>query len=196
MDDGSTDDTSAVAAAAGVRAIRLAPHTGKGAAVRAGMLAATGAIVLFTDADLSTPLEEIHPALALLHDGADVVIGSRNLPGSRVERHQHAIREVMGKTFNLFVRGLSGLPYPDTQCGFKCYRQAAAREIYRRAKTNGFAFDVETLIIARALGLHLRELPVRWINSPASKVQIWRHPLAMLLELVVIRRRLARGDYR
>jgi dolichyl-phosphate beta-glucosyltransferase len=186
-DDGSTDRTAEIAQAAGARVIRLAHNTGKGAAVRAGMLAATGDFVLFSDADLSTPIEEFEKMLPHLTGEVDVVIGSRDLPDSQIERHQNILRETMGKIFNLFVRLLAGLPYHDTQCGFKCYRQAAAKVIFQRAQITGFAFDVETLVIARRQGLRVVELPVRWINCPNSKVRVLRHPVLMLGELLAIR---------
>jgi dolichyl-phosphate beta-glucosyltransferase len=187
VDDGSTDQTAAVAESLGARVIRLARNTGKGAAVRAGMLAAAGDYVLFSDADLSTPIEELEKMWPHLTGAADVVIGSRDLPDSKIERHQNFLRETMGKTFNLFVRVVAGLPYRDTQCGFKCYRRVAAQAIFQRTRIDGFAFDVETLVIARRQGQHVIELPVRWINAPDSKVQVLRHPAQMLAELFVIR---------
>jgi dolichyl-phosphate beta-glucosyltransferase len=188
VDDGSTDGTAElVRLQPGVGLLRMPRNSGKGAAVRAGMLAAAGDIVLFTDADLSTPIEELEGALRCLADSAQVVIASRDLPDSRIERHQNAVRESMGKAFNLVVRTLAHLPYRDTQCGFKCYRAAAAREIYRRTRIDGFAFDVETLVIARRLGYVVVEMPVRWVDCPKSKVNIFRHPLEMIGELLRIR---------
>jgi dolichyl-phosphate beta-glucosyltransferase len=194
-DDGSTDRTPAVAEAAGARVIRLARNTGKGAAVRAGMLAANGDWILFSDADLSTPIEEFDKMLPHLSGNTDVVIGSRDMPDSQIERHQNFLRESMGKTFNLCVRLLAGLPYHDTQCGFKCYRRAAAQAIFQRTQIDGFAFDVETLVIARRLGYRVVELPVRWINCPKSKVQLLKHPAQMLAALLVIRWRDLRRRY-
>jgi dolichyl-phosphate beta-glucosyltransferase len=196
VDDGSTDSTAALASSQPQERVLHLPHnSGKGAAVRAGMLAARGELLLFTDADLSTPIEEMDGFLRHLEQAADVVIASRDLPDSRIERHQNPVRETMGKGFNLMVRILAGLPYTDTQCGFKCYRRSAALEIFRRSTINGFAFDVETLIIARRLGYSIAEVPVRWVDCPRSKVQILRHPAQMLADLLRIRWREARGGY-
>jgi dolichyl-phosphate beta-glucosyltransferase len=200
VDDGSTDATAAVVTAfaqdaPAVRLLQLPVNSGKGAAVRAGMLAAAGDLVWLSDADLSTPIEELDNVLRHLRAGVDVVIGSRDLPESQIQRHQNPLRETMGKLFNLIVRLLSGLPYHDTQCGFKCYRRAAARAIFHRARINGFAFDVETLVLARRLGCRTVEMPVRWVNCPQSKVRILRHPAEMVLELLTIRLNEARGRY-
>ena len=195
VDDGSTDRTAVIAESHGVRVLRLERNSGKGAAVRAGMLAATGDFVLFTDADLSTPITEIEKAFRHIAAGADVVIGSRALPESDVQVHQNFVRELMGKTFNLFVRLIAGLPFPDTQCGFKCFRHFAAQEIFRRASIPGFAFDVEVLVLARLLKLRTVEMPVRWVNSPASKVGMLVHPLQMLRDIVRVRWNEMRGRY-
>jgi len=187
IDDGSTDQTAVIAETVGARVLRLPVNTGKGAAVRAGMLAASGEIVLFSDADLSTPIAEIAQALVLHREGIDVVMGSRALPASDVQLHQNIIRESMGKMFNVFVRLLAELPFRDTQCGFKSFRRAAAQAVFERCRVNGFAFDVEALIIAQRLGYRLADMPVRWVNSPQSKVKILLHPLQMFIELVGIR---------
>lgn len=206
VDDGSTDRTvEAVAqfarlntsahASPEVEIIRLRRNSGKGCAVRTGMLAAKGDYVLFSDADLSTPIEEIEKALALMALGNDVVIGSRALPESDVQVHQHIVREIMGKTFNIFARLLLGLPFRDTQCGFKCYTRRAAGQIFSRALIDGFSFDVESLVLARRLGFRAVDMPVRWINSPASKVRMLRHPIEMFLEVVKVRLNLVRGRY-
>ncbi|NQU09700.1 glycosyltransferase family 2 protein, partial [bacterium] len=191
-DDGSQDDTAAVVAAAAerdprVRLIRFEINRGKGAAVRAGMLAAAGTVILFCDADLSTSLDAIEPALAQVARGeADVVIGSRALPGSDLPLRQSWIREHLGQTFNRFVRAISRLPYRDTQCGFKLFSRAAAGQVFSRARIDGFAFDVEALVIARQQGLRISELPVRWVNSPDSRVGLLVHPAQMLRDLVRI----------
>jgi dolichyl-phosphate beta-glucosyltransferase len=187
VDDGSTDNTAAVAAAGGATVLRQPANAGKGAAVRAGMLAATGDVVLFSDADLSTPIEEVEKALARLADGYDVVIGSRALPDSDVQVHQNFVREHLGKVFNVFVRALSGVPFRDTQCGFKCFTRRAARAVFAQCVVNGFAFDVEALLVARRLGYRATDIPVRWVNSPASRLNILWHPWQMLGELIVIR---------
>jgi len=198
VDDGSTDDTVGIAnefakSHPEVRVLRLPQNRGKGAAVRAGMLAARGDVIVFTDADLSTPMEEIDKALGFLNEGADLVIGSRSLPASEIQRHQPVSREVMGRTFNLLVRGMFGLPFRDTQCGFKCYRRKAAQAIYSQTRIDGFAFDVETLVIARHLGCQVVEMPVHWLDSPQSTVRIPRHVLMMMWELFRIALREAVG---
>jgi len=167
---------------------------GKGCAVRSGMVKARGAIVFFMDADLSVPLEEIDRFLAHFeaHPEDAVLLGSRQHPGSRVERRQGLFRQSMGKTFNRILRALSLLPFRDTQCGFKAFRREAAREIFSLQTIDGFAFDVEVLLLAQALGFRIRELPVRWLNSPESKVHIVTDSLRMLGDAFTVRRRVAR----
>lgn len=187
VDDGSTDNTASLAEAGGARVLRQRVNTGKGAAVRAGMLAAAGDIVLFSDADLSTPIEEVAKALDRLGQGWDVVIGSRALPDSDVQLHQNFVREYMGKTFNVLVRALAGLPFRDTQCGFKCFTRRAAQAVFAQCVVDGFAFDVEALLLARRLGFRVTDMPVRWVNSAASRVKIWVHPWQMVVELLQIR---------
>jgi dolichyl-phosphate beta-glucosyltransferase len=187
VDDGSTDNTAGAAEAGGARLLRQPTNTGKGAAVRDGMLAGAGEIVLFSDADLSTPIEEVEKALDRLAQGWDVVIGSRALPDSDVQLHQNFVREYMGKAFNVFVRVLAGLPFRDTQCGFKCFTRRAAQTVFAQCVIDGFAFDVEALSVARRLGFRVTDMPVRWVNSPASRVNIWVHPWQMLGELLQIR---------
>lgn len=192
VDDGSRDSTVAVveqfmARAPELRLIRFSQNRGKGAAVRAGMMAATGEAVLFSDADLSTPIEEVEGALRLLADGGDVVIGSRALAGSRILVRQHRLRESMGRLFNYLVRILLQIPFRDTQCGFKLFRREAAHAVFQRARIDGFAFDVEAVLIAMQLGYVVCEMPVRWINDPASKVTMSRHPAQMFADLWRIR---------
>ena len=188
VDDGSRDGTAALARGfSGARLIELGRNRGKGAAVREGMLAAKGDFALFTDADLSTPIEEVEPFLDRLKAGADIVIGSRALPGSELRVRQSRLRESMGKIFNRVMRALCGLPYRDTQCGFKAFTKDAARAVFSRARIDGFAFDVEALTIARSLRLKVEERPVPWTNSPDSRVRIVRHSLEMLRDVLRIR---------
>ncbi len=201
VDDGSSDRTADVVTdfsehAPEVEVLSLRQNSGKGYAVRTGMMSAEGDFVIFTDADLSTPIEEVAKALDLMKQGWDVVIGSRALPESDVQVHQNFLRETMGKTFNLVVRMMSGLPFPDTQCGFKCFTQKAAKDIFSRAVINGFAFDVEALVLAKKLGSKMTDMPVRWINSPASKVKMFSSPLQMLWEVFKVRLNLMRGKYK
>jgi dolichyl-phosphate beta-glucosyltransferase len=157
-----------------------ARNFGKGRSVRQGMMASRGRLALFTDADLSTPIEELDTMLPLFAQGWDVVIGSRGVVGADVRVRQNIVRQTMGKSFNLCVRLLTGLRFHDTQCGFKCFTRDVARALFSRAKSDGFAFDVELLYLAAREGLRVREVPVRWENSPASKVRMVRDSLAML----------------
>ena len=166
---------------------------GKGHAVRSGMRQARGAFVFFMDADLSVPLEEIEQFVAHFeaHPDDAVLVGSRQHPQSRIERPQAGLRQTMGKTFNRILRSMALLPFRDTQCGFKAFRSEAAREIFQLQTIDGFAFDVEVLLLAQALGYRIRELPVRWLNSPESKVNIVRDSLRMLIDAFTVRRRVA-----
>jgi len=172
-------------------------NRGKGYSVRQGMLAGNGRFLLFSDADLSTPIEELEKLLPPLESGSvQVSIGSRALGGSEVEVHQPWWRETMGKGFNLFVRAIALGGLRDTQCGFKCFTREAAQSIFSVARIDGFGFDVEALYLARKFGFGTREIPVRWINSPDSRV----HPLSdasrMLADLLRIRFTDLRGGYR
>jgi dolichyl-phosphate beta-glucosyltransferase len=176
VDDGSRDGTAALVDQYGrshptVRLLRNPGNRGKGFAVRNGMLAARGEWVLFTDADLSAPIEELDKLLgAVKNANAAVAIGSRALDRSLVSVHQSPLREYSGKLFNLVVRASSGLPYRDTQCGFKLYRRDAAQQVFALQQLDGFSFDVEDLFIAQRLGFKTVEVPVRWANVEGTKV--------------------------
>ena len=167
---------------------------GKGYAVRSGMKAAAGEIIFFMDADLSVPLEEIDRFLAFFEANpeVDVLLGSRQHPESRIERRQGLLRQTMGRMFNRVLRSLSLLPFRDTQCGFKAFRRKAAGEIFALQTIDGFAFDVEVLLLAQTLGCRIRELPVRWLNSPESKVHIVQDSLQMLGDAFTVNRRVRR----
>lgn len=197
VDDGSTDATAAIARAraASWPALKLvaAPRNGgKGRAVQLGMAAATGRYRVFSDADLSVPIEDIELLLRPLRDGASVAIGSRGLKESQIELHQPWYRETMGKTFNKLVRLLVLRGVHDTQCGFKAFTAEVATRVFPPLQTRGFGFDVEVLYRARALGYAIVEVPTRWINSPQSRVNpIW-HSSAMFLELLAIPGRVRR----
>src|SRR5512137_87086 len=193
VDDGSSDLTAdaALAALAGrlpSQVIRRERNMGKGASVREGVLAASGETVLFCDDDLSTPIEELDKVLAALEAGADVVIGSRALPGSEIRVRQRRPRELMGKAFNLLVRLFVLKGYRDTQCGFKAFRRAAARDIFSRLRTPGFGFDVEVLVLCRELGYRVAEIPVVWCDARPSRVRLFGGSLGMLKDLWRIRR--------
>lgn len=193
VDDGSSDGTADLVDGRPPspferRAIRFDGNRGKGAAVRAGMLAATAPFTLLSDADMATPLDEIRPLAAALDEGADVAIGSRGLPESDIVVHQPPYRELMGKGFNLALRALTGLPFRDTQCGFKLFRMASARPIFELQRIDGFAYDAEILVLARRLGLRVTEVPVRWFNDPETTVRLFRSSSRMALDLLRVAR--------
>jgi dolichyl-phosphate beta-glucosyltransferase len=173
VDDGSRDDTARLARGSGVPGLTVLQNEGnrgKGFSVRRGMLAARGDHRLMTDADLSTPIEELPRLLAVQEAGADVVIGSRALPGANIEVHQPWYRENMGRVFNLLVRALAVPGLRDTQCGFKLWSARAANEAFAAARLDGFSFDVETLFVARRRGYRIAEIPVTWRNDAATRV--------------------------
>jgi dolichyl-phosphate beta-glucosyltransferase len=193
VDDGSEDRTAELAAEAlrgtdDARIIRLPQNSGKGAAVKEGILHAKGAFVLFSDADLSTPFEEIEKFWPWIEQGYDVIIGSRALPSSDIQVRQSRFRELMGKTFNVFVRLLLMKDIPDTQCGFKLFRRETAEAIFPLVETKGFSFDVEVLYLCRHRGFRIKQIPVVWRNAPKSKVKIFRSSVHMLRDLWRIRR--------
>jgi dolichyl-phosphate beta-glucosyltransferase len=196
VNDGSTDATSDVVrrvfAAPSVVTTRLlehSPNRGKGAAVREGLLAATKPIGLFSDADLSTPIEEAPKLVEPIASGElDVAFGSRALDRSLIGNRQPWRREQGGRVFNLIVRLATGLPFWDTQCGFKAFRLAAMRPILETAQTDGFGFDVELLYRARKANLRMREIPVRWNHYEGSKVSVLRDSVRMVREVVALRR--------
>ncbi len=170
-------------------------HKGKGFAVKSGMLKARGDLVFFMDADLSTPLSEVLKFVAHFsdHPETSVVIGSRADSRSKILRRQNWFRQSLGRGFNAFVQtfGIRGIK--DTQCGFKAFRSAAVADIFSRQSINGFAFDVEVLVLARRLGYKIDVLPIIWVNSPDSKVRVLIDPLKMLWDLIKVRRRVSRS---
>jgi dolichyl-phosphate beta-glucosyltransferase len=196
VDDGSSDDTARVVRDVGapVALLSYAPNRGKGHAVRTGMLAASGERRLMTDADLSTPIEELARLEAELARGFDVVIGSRAVAGARIEVHQPLYREAMGRLFNRLVQALLLPGLHDTQCGFKLWSARAAEAAFRACRLDGFSFDVESLFVARRRGLRIAELPVVWRNDAASRVGAFGGAFAFL-DLVRIRAAAARGRY-
>jgi dolichyl-phosphate beta-glucosyltransferase len=193
--ENSTDGTwelasQAVAKQANFQVIDNLVHRGKGYAVRSGMLRASGAAVFYMDADLSVPLEEIGAFMRFFeqHPEACVLAGNRQHARSRILKQQSLLRRKMGQTFNRIIQSLTSLELRDTQCGFKAFRRDAAREIFSRATIDGFAFDVEVLMLAERLGFNVVDLPVQWVNSPESKVHIVRDSLRMLADAVRVRR--------
>lgn len=190
--DGTLEKTRA--AAAGLNIIEVVdngPQRGKGHAVRCGILRARGEIIFFMDADLSTPPEEIGRFLAYFaaHPEADVLIGNRRHPRSRIARPQGLLRRVLGGVFSALV-GRFVLPgaSADTQCGFKAFRRQAARQIFSRQRVDGFSFDVEALVLARALGLCVVDLPVEWSDADATRLQVWSDGPRMLRDIWQVRR--------
>jgi len=178
VDDGSTDSTAALVdeycrSHRSVLLLRNPGNRGKGYAVRHGALDATGEWVLSTDADLSTPIEEVSKLFQTAEkQQADIAIGSRAVDRSLVEIHQPLLREYSGRFFNLLMRAATGLPFRDTQCGFKLFRREAAKRVFKLQKQDGFSFDVEDLVIASKLGLRVVEVAVRWRNAEGTKVSL------------------------
>ena len=200
VDDGSSDGTAAVAeefarANASVRVLRNPGNRGKGYSVRHGMKEARGEWCLFTDADLSAPIDEFDKLRRAAEGGADVVIGSRALDRSLIGVHQPGIRETAGKFFNAVMRVVVGLNISDTQCGFKLFRADVAKEVFSRQKLERFGFDVEVLFIAQRLGYRIAEVPVRWNHVDGSKVGMFSG-LRAFTELAEIRVNSLRGRYR
>ena len=194
VNDGSTDATGAIArerlksAQIAARLLENFPNRGKGAAVRSGLLAAQRPIGLFSDADLSTPLEETPKLIEPVANGeVDIAFGSRALDRSLIGVHQPWRREQAGRIFNLLVRIATGLPFWDTQCGFKAFRLDVCRPMLEAAQIEGFAFDVELLSLAHRAGLRIREVPVRWNHAEGSKVSFFRDSLRMLREVIALR---------
>ena len=194
VNDGSTDATAAIArerlkdAKVETRLLENFPNRGKGAAVRSGLLAARKPIGLFFDADLSTPLGETPKLIEPIAKGeVDIAFGSRALDRGLIGIHQPWRREQAGRAFNLLVRLATGLPFWDTQCGFKAFRLDVCRPILEAARLDGFAFDVELLYLARHVGLRVREIPVRWNHAEGSKVQFFKDSLRMLREVIALR---------
>jgi dolichyl-phosphate beta-glucosyltransferase len=200
VDDGSTDGTARIAQewARQIPALRLisnGENRGKGYSVRHGLLEARGRVALFTDADLSAPIEESAKLLAAIEAGNDVAIGSRGLDRSLISVHQSKLREVAGIIFNGFVRLLTGLPFYDTQCGFKAFVRQRCRIVFEQQRIEGFGFDPEVLFLVHRHGLKTAEVPVRWAHDPATKVHVLRDSVQMFLDLANIRWNSLLGRY-
>jgi dolichyl-phosphate beta-glucosyltransferase len=196
VDDGSRDATVELARNSGARVLLNPGNRGKGYTVRHGMLEARGEWALFTDADLSSPIEELDKLTAAVdREQARAAIGSRALDRSLIGVRQPLFREYVGRFFNLVIRAITGLPYHDTQCGFKLFETAAAREIFKRQRLDGFGFDVEVLFIARRLGYRTVEVPVRWNDAAGTKVGMWRG-MAAFLDPLKVRWNSILGRYR
>jgi dolichyl-phosphate beta-glucosyltransferase len=192
VDDGSTDGTGKIVREFAdshpqVFLLRYENNQGKGYAVRTGVMAAIGEYILFCDADLSTPFREIDKLMKALEDGGDIAIGSRVGKESKILKRQPIYRVLMGKTFNKLVQLLAVPGIKDTQCGFKCFRGAVARELFKSCRIDGFSFDVELLFIGRQKGMKIQEVGVLWKNDLQSRVHPVFHSLQMLKDLFVIR---------
>jgi glycosyltransferase involved in cell wall biosynthesis len=199
VDDGSTDETAAIVERLdypGLGVIRNGTNRGKGYSVKCGVLAATGDYVLFSDADLSTPIEETTNLLAIaIKEHADVVVGSRALDRRYIQKHQSAVREGGGRLFNVMVRLLLGLKIHDTQCGFKLFKRERVESAFQKQTTDGFGFDPELLFIMSRQGLTIVEVPVRWSHTEGSKIRFFRDGARMLTDLLRIRWNNIMGKY-
>lgn len=204
VDDGSKDETALTATQifaeytgkVSARVISYSQNRGKGYAVRTGLSAAAGNIALFSDADLSTPISEMNKIIEPIRNKtADAVIGSRALDRNLIGIRQSRLREQGGKIFNLVVRLSTGLPFADTQCGFKAFRTRLIQPIIKSGRVDRFGFDVELLLIAFAAKLRIEEIPVRWNHSEGSKVNFQSDSWKMFREVLSIRNNLRNGLY-
>ena len=194
VDDGSKDQTAETARSFGCRVLTNSSNRGKGYSVKRGMLAAQKDIVLFSDADLSTPIEELGKFLPAL-ENHDFLIASRNIKEALRVEDQGWLRKIMGKIFNLIVRFVAGCDVADSQCGFKVFKRSVAKALFSRQTFDGFAFDVEILHIASQLGFSFREIPVCWQNDRQSKVKPFRDSIRMFRDVVRIRMNSLKGLY-
>lgn len=201
VDDGSTDNTLQITKSIAnnnnhINVLSNERNSGKGYSVRRGMLSARGEYVFFTDADLSTPIEEIEKCLPYLVNGYDVVIGSRSMPGADIIVHQPWYREKMGKIFNFMVNVVLLRGIVDTQCGFKGFKRDVAKKVFSRCRIDGFSFDVEALYLSRKFDYKIKELPIRWENSTLSKVSPVKHSIQMFKDLLGIKMKDLQGYYK
>jgi dolichyl-phosphate beta-glucosyltransferase len=192
VDDGSKDNTAIMVKAfcrdkGRVSLLTNAENKGKGYSVKKGVMQAGGSLILFLDADLATPIEEVEKIFPWFERGYDVVIGSRALPNSNIVVHQPWYRETMGRIFNLLVRFLVLKGIKDTQCGFKCFKNNVAHVVFSNMTLTRFSFDVEVLYITKKFGYRIREVPVNWYDSGRSSVHIFSDSTRMLWDIVNIR---------
>jgi dolichyl-phosphate beta-glucosyltransferase len=200
VNDGSTDDTTAIVQSFAsahpiIRLIENEGNRGKGYSVRHGMLAAVGSVVMFTDADLSSPMDEAERLFAALRDGADVAIGSRWLERGRQTIHQPLYRQFFGRCFNAVTRMVMRLPFADTQCGFKAFTYSAAQTIFQLQRIERWGFDPEVLFIALKRGYTVREVAVTWGHDERSRISYLKDGIKMLEELMYIRWNAMVGSY-
>ena len=192
VNDGSRDDTLDIvrrlmAQAPEIRLLENPGNRGKGYSVRNGMLNARGDILMFSDADLSSPVHESIKLIAAIGQGADIAFGSRWLLAATQTQRQSLLRQFVGRTYNVLLRLLLGLPYKDTQCGFKAFTRKAAEIIFTRQQIEGWGFDPELLYIARKFGLNMTEVAVEWANDDRSKINPIVDGVKMFCELLKIR---------
>ncbi|MGH9524892.1 MAG: dolichyl-phosphate beta-glucosyltransferase [Terriglobales bacterium] len=200
VNDGSTDATADIVrqyarSNSSLKLVENPGNRGKGFAVRNGMLNASGDILLFTDADLSAPITEAPKLVAALQRGADVAIGSRWLDPSLQTQRQSVLRQVLGRVYNVVMRGLLGMQFRDTQCGFKAFTRNAAHVVFPAQTIEGWGFDPEILYLARRSGLRVEEVPVRWGHDTGTRIHPFRDGYQMLLDMVSIRWSAMRGVY-
>jgi dolichyl-phosphate beta-glucosyltransferase len=200
VDDGSRDQTPDLVRSYAqthptLRLLENPGNRGKGYSVRNGMLNATGEILLFTDADLSAPIEEAPNLFAAIHSGADIAIGSRWLRPELQSRRQSLLRQFYGRIFNLSLRLVLRLNFKDTQCGFKAFTRQAAQEIFPRQRIERWGFDPELLYLARKLGFKVKEVPVVWSNSEGTRISPLRDGIRMFAEVLKIRWDALTGKY-
>ena len=199
VDDGSSDRTSEALQQLfppeRCRSFKNSPNRGKGYAIRRGVAEARGEVLLFSDADFSTPIDEFPKLYHHIQNGYEIAIGSRSLPESDLQVHQAWYREGLGKIFNLLVQGILLRGFKDTQCGFKCVRRKDAAPIFSQLTINGFGYDVEFLFLAQKNGLKIKETPVLWRNHPDSRVRIVQDSFHMLMDLIAVRFRDLFGQY-
>jgi glycosyltransferase involved in cell wall biosynthesis len=201
VNDGSRDDTASyvsqfAAEHPQVRLIENPGNQGKGYAVRNGMLNARGQVLLFTDADLSSPITEAAKLFDAMEKGADVAIGSRWLDPSLQFQRQSLKRQVMSRTFNLFTRAVLTFPYHDTQCGFKAFTREAAKKIFPLQRITRWGFDAEIIYLAHHMKLRVAEVPVTWGHDEGSKIHPWRDGFYMGIDTLKIRWNSLTGGYR
>ena len=200
VNDGSSDNTADLvrARSAGNRRLRLIENPGnrgKGYSVRNGMLSASGEVLLFTDADLSAPIEQAPKLFDAIASGFDVAVGSRWLEPALQAHRQSLLRQLYGRSFNLLLRILLGLKYKDTQCGFKAFTRRAAHNLFPLQTIEGWGFDAELLFVAHRLGLSVKEVPVVWSDRAGTRIQPVRDGIRMLGEVMAIRRNALQGRY-
>jgi dolichyl-phosphate beta-glucosyltransferase len=200
VNDGSTDETASLvkkfaSTAPEVRLMENPGNRGKGYSVRSGLLHALGEVVMFTDADLSAPIDEAQRLFDAVAAGADIAIGSRWLATSRQTHRQPLYRQIFGRCFNLLTRAVMRLPYADTQCGFKAFTRNAAQTVFQLQTIERWGFDPEILFIARKRGFRVQEVPVSWAHDARSRISYLRDGLQMLKELAIVRWNALIGHY-